>query len=197
MNRTKWHEWVNIPKYEFIRRRQQEGHRVAMYGDGTNDAPALAQADFAVAMNSGTQVAKEAGDLVDLDSNPTKFIAIVEIGKKMLMTRRSLTTFSIAADLAKYFSIIPVVLAATYPGLNALNVSRLTSARSALVSALIFNTLIVVPLLLLAIRAVKAGVQSSRPLFHLSLWIYGLVAFLLSWVGIKLIDTGLTTFRLV
>jgi potassium-transporting ATPase ATP-binding subunit len=184
-------------KYEFIRRCQQEGHRVAMYGDGTNDAPALAQADFAVAMNSGTQVAKEAGDLVDLDSNPTKFIAIVEIGRQMLMTRRSLTTFSIAADLAKYFSIIPVVLAATYPGLNALNVSRLTSARSALVSALIFNTLIVVPLLLLAIRAVKAGVQSSRPLFHLSLWIYGLVAFLLSWVGIKLIDTGLTTFRLV
>jgi K+-transporting ATPase ATPase B chain len=184
-------------KQGFIRRYQREGHRVAMYGDGTNDAPALAQADFAVAMNSGTQVAKEAGDLVDLDSNPTKFIAIVEIGKQMLMTHRSLTTFSIAADLAKYFLVIPVVFAATYPGLQALNVSRLTSVRSAIVSAVIFNTLIIVPLLLLAIRSVKARAQSGSHLFPFSVPIYGLGGFLLSWVGIKLIDVGVTAFRFV
>ena len=128
-----------------------DGHRVGMYGDGTNDAPALAQADFAVAMNSGTQAAKEAGDLVDLDSNPAKFIAIVEIGKQMLSTRRSLTTFSMAADLAKYFSIMPAVFAATHPGLRALNVLRVTSAQSALVSAVIFSALIMAPLLLLSI----------------------------------------------
>jgi potassium-transporting ATPase ATP-binding subunit len=143
-------------KLEFIRRCQREGHRVAMYGDGTNDAPALAQADIAVAMNSGTQLAKEAGDLVDLDSNPTKFIAIVEIGRQMLTARRSLTTFSMAADLAKYIAIIPVLLAVTYPALNVLNVLRFTNPWSAIVSAVIFNVLIVVPLLLLAIRAVKA-----------------------------------------
>ena len=143
-------------KLEFIRRCQREGRRVAMYGDGTNDAPALAQADIAVAMNSGTQPAKEACDLVDLDSNPTKFIAIVEIGKQMVTARRSLTTFSMAADLAKYIAIIPVVLAVTYPALNALNVLRFTNPWSAIVSALIFNVLIVVPLLLLAMRAAKA-----------------------------------------
>ena len=184
-------------KREFIRRCQQEGHRVAMYGDGNNDAPALAQADLAVAMHSGTQLAKEAGDLVDLDSNPTKFIAIAEIGKQMLMTRRSLTTFSIAADLAKYLSIIPVVFAATYPALNALNVLRLTSARSAIVSAVIFNTLIIVPLLLLAMRSVKARSQSRPHLFRSSLWIYGIGGFLLPWVGIKLIDAGIAALRFV
>ena len=184
-------------KREFIRRYQQEGHRVAMYGDGSNDAPALAQADLAVAMNSGTQLAKEAGDLVDLDSDPTKFIAIVEIGKKMLSTRRSLTTFSIAADLAKYFAIIPVALAMTYPSVNALNVLRFANVRSAIVSAVIFNILIVVPLLLLAMRSVKAHAQSSSHFFHPSLWIYGLGGFLLPWVGIKLIDVGLAAFVLV
>jgi K+-transporting ATPase ATPase B chain len=184
-------------KYEFILQCQQEGHRVAMYGDGTNDAPALAQADFAVAMNSGRQVAKEAGDLVDLDSNPTKFIAIVEIGRQVLTTRRSLTTFSIAADLAKYLSIIPVVFAATFPGLNALNVSRLTSARSAIVSAVSFNILIIAPLLLLALRSIEGRAQSGSHPFHFSPWIYGLGGFLLSWVSIKLIDVGLTALRLV
>jgi K+-transporting ATPase ATPase B chain len=143
-------------KLEFIRRCQREGHRVAMYGDGTNDAPALAQADIAVAMNSGTQPAKEACDLVDLDSNPTKFIEIVEIGKQMVTARRSLTTFGMAADLAKYIAIIPVVLAVTYPALNALNVLRFANPWSAIVSALIFSVLIAVPLLLLAMRAVKA-----------------------------------------
>jgi potassium-transporting ATPase ATP-binding subunit len=182
-------------KYEFIRQCQQEGHRVAMYGDGANDAPALAQADFAVAMHSGTQVAKEAGDLVDLDSNPTKFIAIVEGATQMLRTRRSLTTFSVAADLAKYLSIIPAVFAATYPALKVLNVLRLTSARSAIVSALVFNLLIIGPLLLLSIRAVGARARSG--VFRFSLWIYGLFGFLLSWVGIKLTHIGLTALGVV
>jgi K+-transporting ATPase ATPase B chain len=184
-------------KLEFIRQCQKEGHRVAMYGDGTNDAPALAQADVAVVMNSGTQVAKEAGNFVDLDSNPTKFIEIVETGKRMVTTRRSLTTFSMAADLAKYFSIMPVVFAMTYPAVNALNVTRLTSPRSAILSAVIFNTLIIVPLLLLAVRGVEARAASGARLFPLSLWIYGLGGFLLPWIGIKLIDVSLTAFRFV
>jgi K+-transporting ATPase ATPase B chain len=184
-------------KCELIRRCQKEGHRVAMCGDGTNDAPALAQADVAVAMNSGTQAAKEAGNLVALDSNPTKFIVIVETGKQMLITRRSLTTFSIAADLAKYFAIIPAVFAATYPALNALNVMQLTSPRSAILSALIFNLLIIVPLLLLSVRGVKARAESAALLSRPNLWIYGLGGILLPWVGIKLIDVCLTAFRLV
>jgi potassium-transporting ATPase ATP-binding subunit len=142
-------------KLEFIRRCQREGHRVAMYGDGTNDAPALAQADIAVAMNSGTQLAKEACDLVDLDSNPMKFVEIVETGKQMVTARRSLTTFGMAADLAKYIAILPVVLAVTYPALNALNVLRFTNPWNAIVFALIFTVLIAVPLLLLATRAAK------------------------------------------
>jgi potassium-transporting ATPase ATP-binding subunit len=168
-----------------------------MCGDGTNDAPALAQADVAVAMNSGTQAAKEAGTLVALDSNPTKFIAIIETGRQMLTTRRLLTTFTMAADLAKYLAIIPVGLAATYPALNVLNVARLTSPRSAILSAVIFNALIIVPLLLLAVRRVKARAKSvARPARRL-LWMYGLSGILLPWVGIKLIDVYLTAFRLV
>jgi len=184
-------------KLEFIRRSQREGHRVAMYGDGTNDAPALAQADLAVAMNTGTQLAKEACDLLDLDSNPAKFITIVGIGRQMLFTRRSLTIFGLAADLAKYFAVIPVVLALTYPALSALNVMRFTNAHSAIVSAVIFNILIVVPLLLVAIRAVKARVPSVPHFVHLSLWNYGLGGFLLPLVGIKLIDVGIAAFRFV
>jgi potassium-transporting ATPase ATP-binding subunit len=184
-------------KYEFIRRCQHEGHRVAMYGDGTNDAPALAQAHFSVAMNSGTQAAKEAGDLVDLDSNPTKFIEIVETGKQMLRTRRSLSIFSMTADLAMYLSIMPVVFAATYPVLSAFNVLRLTSARSAIVSAVIFNTLIIAPFLLQATRAVRARARSETHRLHFSLWTHALGGFLLPWVGIKLIDVGITAFALV
>jgi K+-transporting ATPase ATPase B chain len=184
-------------KCELIRRYQKEGHRVAMCGDGTNDAPALAQADVAVAMNSGTQAAKEAGNLVALDSNPTKFAVIVETGKQMLIMRRSLMTFSIAADLAKYFAIIPVVFATTYPALKALNVTQLTSPRSAIVSAVIFNTLIIVPLLLLAVRGVKTRAESAARLSHRNLSIYGFSGIVLSWVGIKLIDICITAFRLV
>jgi K+-transporting ATPase ATPase B chain len=168
-----------------------------MCGDGTNDAPALAQADVAVSMNSGTQVAKEASNLVALDSDPTKFIAIVETGRQMLMTRRSLTTFSMAIDLAKYFAIMPVTLAATYPALNALNVMRLMSPRSAILSAVIFTALIIGPLLVLAARGVKARAESAARRSHGTPWIYGLAGILLPWVGIKLIDVCLTAFGLV
>jgi potassium-transporting ATPase ATP-binding subunit len=182
-------------KLELIRQCQRAGHRVAMYGDGSNDAPALAQADLAVTMNTGTQAAKEAANLVDLDSNPTKFIEIVETGRQMLMTRRSLSNLSIAADLAKYLSIMPVVFAATYPALNSLNITRLTSPRSALLSAVIFNSLIIAPLLLLAVRGAKERAAFGTHLFNLKLWIYGLGGFLLPWIGIRLIDAGLTAFK--
>jgi potassium-transporting ATPase ATP-binding subunit len=178
-------------KRELIRQFQKEGHRVAMYGDGTNDAPALAQADLAVVMNSGTQAAKEAGDLVDLDSNPTKFIEIVETGRRIRMTRRSITTFSIAADLSMYLLITPVVFAATYPVLNAFNVVRLTNPRCAILAAAIFNTLIVAPLLMVAVRGVKARESSDPRLLHLGPWIYAFGGFLMPWIGIKLIDAGL------
>jgi potassium-transporting ATPase ATP-binding subunit len=148
-------------------------------------------------MNSGTQAAKEAGNLIDLDSNPTKFIKIVETGRQMLTTRRSLTTFGMAADLAKYLSIMPLVFATTYPALNALNLTRLTSQRSGILSAVIFNTLIIPPLLMLAVPRVKARATFGARLFRVSLWVYGLGGFLLSCIGIKLIDVGLTAFRLV
>jgi potassium-transporting ATPase ATP-binding subunit len=183
-------------KLEFIRKCQKEGHRVAMYGDGSNDAPALAQADLAVVMNSGTLAAKEAGHLVDLDSNPTKFIEIVETGRQMLATRRSLMTFSMVADLSKYIAIMPVVFAATYPAVSAFNLMRLASPRSAILSAVIFNILIIVPLLLLGVRGLKAGAPSKPRRLHLRPWIYGLGGLLLPWIGIKLIDTGFTAFRL-
>jgi K+-transporting ATPase ATPase B chain len=184
-------------KRELIRQCQKEGHRVAMCGDGTNDAPALAQADVAVSMNSGTQMAKEASNLVALDSDPTKFIAIIETGRQMLMTHRSLTTFSMAVDLAKYFAIMPVTLAATYPALNALNVMRLMSPRSAILSAVIFTALIIGPLLVLAARGVKARAESAARRSRGTPWIYGLAGILLPWVGIKLIDVCLTAFGLV
>nr|WP_262983071.1 potassium-transporting ATPase subunit KdpB [Chromobacterium amazonense] len=175
-------------KLKLIRSHQAEGKLVAMTGDGTNDAPALAQADVAVAMNTGTQAAKEAGNMVDLDSNPTKLIEIVEIGKQMLMTRGSLTTFSIANDVAKYFAIIPAAFASTYPQLNALNVMGLNSPSSAIMSAVIFNAIIIVFLIPLALKGVKYHAKSAAELLRGNLLVYGLGGLLVPFVGIKIID---------
>ena len=175
-------------KLTTIRAHQAEGKLVAMTGDGTNDAPALAQADVAVAMNTGTQAAKEAGNMVDLDSNPTKLIEIVEIGKQMLMTRGSLTTFSIANDVAKYFAIIPAAFATTYPALNALNVMHLATPASAIMSAVIFNALIIVLLIPLALKGVKYRPLGASILLRRNLLIYGLGGIIVPFIGIKLID---------
>ncbi len=179
-------------KLKLIREHQGQGRLVAMTGDGTNDAPALAQADVAVAMNTGTQAAKEAGNMVDLDSNPTKLIEIVETGKQMLMTRGALTTFSIANDVAKYFAIIPAAFAVTYPQLGALNIMRLTTPNSAILSAVIFNALIIVLLIPLAIKGVKYRPLGAGPLLRRNLLIYGLGGIIVPFPGIKLIDVVLT-----
>ncbi len=184
-------------KLALIRQYQADGHLVAMTGDGTNDAPALAQADVAVAMNTGTQAAKEAGNMVDLDSNPTKLLEIVHIGKQTLMTRGSLTTFSIANDIAKYFAIIPAAFAATYPQLNALNVMRLTTPQSAVLSAVIFNAIVIVFLIPLALRGVKYTPRPATQLLRNNLLIYGLGGLVVPFAGIKIIDLLLHALGLV
>ena len=184
-------------KLKLIRQYQAEGRLVAMTGDGTNDAPALAQADVAVTMNSGTQAAKEAGNMVDLDSNPTKLIEIVEVGKQLLITRGSLTTFSIANDVAKYFAIIPAAFATTYPQLAALDVMRLASPNSAILSAVIFNALIIVLLIPLALKGVKYRALGAASLLRRNLLVYGVGGIAVPFAGIKAIDMALAALRLV
>ncbi|WP_410747397.1 HAD-IC family P-type ATPase, partial [Clostridium neonatale] len=184
-------------KLTMIRDFQAKGHLVAMTGDGTNDAPALAQADVAVAMNTGTQAAKEAGNMVDLDSSPTKLIDIVRIGKQLLMTRGSLTTFSIANDLAKYFAIIPALFIGLYPGLSALNIMNLHSAESAIFSAIIYNALIIIALIPLALRGVKYREVSAGKLLSRNLLVYGLGGIVVPFIAIKIIDVIITSIGII
>ncbi len=182
-------------KMELIKAEQEGGKLVAMTGDGTNDAPALAQADVGVAMNTGTTAAKEAGNMVDLDSNPTKLIDVVEIGKQLLITRGSLTTFSIANDVAKYFAIIPVIFVATYPQLNTLNIMKLHNQSSAVLSAVIFNALVIIALIPLALRGVKWRPSGASAILRRNVFIYGVGGIIAPFIFIKLIDLILTALH--
>jgi K+-transporting ATPase ATPase B chain len=183
-------------KIAYIRAQQAEGHLVAMTGDGTNDAPAVAQADVGLAMNSGTSACKEAANMVDLDSDPTKLLEVIAIGKQLLITRGSITTFSIANDIAKYFAIVPALFVGVYPELGALNIMGLASPQSAILSAVIFNALVIIALVPLALRGVAFRAAPASVLLRRNLMVYGLGGVLVPFIGIKAIDVVVSTLRL-